>query len=200
MAIAVLVSSLYGWTLAPGLSLAHYGSDGGDLITAAAIMGVAHPTGYPTYLGLAWLFQQLPVSQLAFRTNLLSATAAVFAVLGTAQLIRTLIPQDQDGWCSRYAATVGALSLAVAPLFWSQALIAEVYSLHTLFVVLLLCFMALTLLTGLPVTGTRLLWQGVIAGLALGNHLTIALFVLAWLISGLLGDGNSAGGLACAGG
>ena len=65
--------------MAPGLSWANGGTDGGDLITAAATGGVAHPTGYPTYLLVASLFQRMPVGTLAFRTNLLSAVAAVLA-------------------------------------------------------------------------------------------------------------------------
>src|SRR5512136_2543960 len=67
--------------MAPGLTWANGGSDGGDLITAAATGGVAHPTGYPVYLLLAKLFQLLPVSSLAFRTNLMSAVAAILAAV-----------------------------------------------------------------------------------------------------------------------
>ncbi len=42
--------TVYGMTLAPGLTWANSGADGGDLITAAATGGVPHPTGYPVYL------------------------------------------------------------------------------------------------------------------------------------------------------
>ena len=41
--------ALYGLTLAPGLTWAHGGVDGGDLLAAALTAGVPHPTGYPTY-------------------------------------------------------------------------------------------------------------------------------------------------------
>ena len=66
-------------TLAPGLTWANGGSDGGDLIAAAARGGIAHPTGYPLYLLLARLFQFLPLGSLAFRTNLMSALATALA-------------------------------------------------------------------------------------------------------------------------
>jgi uncharacterized membrane protein len=72
---------IYLRTLAPGLTWANDGADGGDFITATATNGIAHPTGYPVYPLLAKLFQALPVGPLAFRTNLLSALAAVLAAV-----------------------------------------------------------------------------------------------------------------------
>ena len=71
---------IYLATLAPGLTFEHYGTDGGDLITAARTLGVPHPTGYPTYTLLAWLFSHLPVGIIAYRVNLLSAISAAGAV------------------------------------------------------------------------------------------------------------------------
>ena len=45
--LAALV--LYARTLAPGLTWAHHAADGGDLLAAALVGGVPHPSGYPTY-------------------------------------------------------------------------------------------------------------------------------------------------------
>ena len=62
IAILVLVlGGVYFSTLAPGLTWAHNGADGGDLLSAVASGGVPHPTGYPTYLLLAQAFQYIPV-------------------------------------------------------------------------------------------------------------------------------------------
>ena len=47
--VAVALLPIYLTTLAPGLTWANDGADGGDLVTAAATLGVAHPTGYPLY-------------------------------------------------------------------------------------------------------------------------------------------------------
>ncbi|HLO31264.1 MAG TPA: DUF2723 domain-containing protein, partial [Anaerolineales bacterium] len=79
--LACSLSAIYLSTLAPGLSWANDGSDGGDLIAAAATNGNAHPTGYPLYLILARIFQFLPVGSLAWRTNLMSALATVCAAV-----------------------------------------------------------------------------------------------------------------------
>src|SRR3990172_6853730 len=113
-------------TLAPGLTWANGGSDGGDLIAAAATGGIAHPTGYPLYLLLARLFQLLPVGSLAFRTNLLSAIASALA----AALVYGLVMRASSGsravqdWPAGMAA---GYAFGLAPLIWSQALITQVY-------------------------------------------------------------------------
>src|SRR5881396_41572 len=80
LAIAILAIA-YARTLAPGVTWANDGADSGDLVTAAATLGVAHPTGYPTYLILARLFQLIPVGDLALRSTIVSAVAAVLAAL-----------------------------------------------------------------------------------------------------------------------
>ena len=45
----LLALGLYARTLAPGLTWAHNGADGGDFLAAALTHGVPHPSGYPTY-------------------------------------------------------------------------------------------------------------------------------------------------------
>ena len=70
--LALSLSMVYWRTLAPGLTWANDGADGGDLITAAATGGVPHPGGYPLYILLARLFQFLPagVRDWCIRRNL----------------------------------------------------------------------------------------------------------------------------------
>ncbi len=53
LVLAISLIAVYLFTMAPGLTWANSGADGGDLITAAATGGVAHPTGYPTFLLIA---------------------------------------------------------------------------------------------------------------------------------------------------
>ena len=56
LAPPIIIALAYARTLAPSITWANDGSDSGDLVAAAATLGVAHPTGYPTYLLLARLF------------------------------------------------------------------------------------------------------------------------------------------------
>lgn len=173
--LATLLAVAYGCTLAPGLTWAHQGTDGGDLATAAAVLGVAHPTGYPTYVLLARLFQVLPVGEVAFRTNLLSAWCALLAALCVYGMVRALNSGSRGYHLA--AAGLAALVCGLAPVFWSQAIITEVYSLNALFFGLLLLFAAQD--EAAPGWSGR--GQGFVAGLALGNHLTIGIAVVAWL-------------------
>ena len=62
---------VYLATLAPDITWAYQGTDGGDLITAAYTLGVPHPSGYPTYVLMGWLFSKLPVGTIAWRFNFL---------------------------------------------------------------------------------------------------------------------------------
>ena len=76
----VLALLLYGRTLAPGLTWAHDGADGGDFLSAALTGGIPHPPGYPTYtLLLRAAMALLPVSP-ARAGNWLSAGCAALAV------------------------------------------------------------------------------------------------------------------------
>ena len=75
--VVVLPAALYLSTLAPTLTWAHNGQDGGDLVTAVYTSGVPHPPGYPTYVLLGKLFALLPVSEPAYRLNLMSEVCAV---------------------------------------------------------------------------------------------------------------------------
>lgn len=176
--LGVLAFSLLGvylTSMAPGLTWANYGADGGDLVTAAATGGVAHPTGYPVYLLLARLFQLLPVGSLAFRTNLMSAFAAVLAaMLVYALVIRTTVPFN--GHRNWLAALASAFAFGLSPLVWSQAVITEVYALHALFVASIL-FLATEDLSGCLAQKHLDRSLGLVLGLAVGNHVTSILLL-----------------------
>jgi len=173
--LAISLMGLYLSSMAPGLTWANYGSDGGDLITAAATGGVAHPSGYPLYLLLARLFQFLPLGSLAFRTNLLSAFAITFAAVLVGELMAHSLPLS-DGRPNWWAGLASAYAFGLAPLVWSQAVITEVYGVHILFVVLILFLSSGSLPSSF--TPRRLdLCLGLAFGLGLGNHLTLILLL-----------------------
>ena len=159
----LLLGLAYGLTLAPGLTWANNGADGGDLISAAATGGVAHPSGYPLYLLLAGLFQRIPVGSLAFRTNLMSAVCTLLA----AGLLFELLENQLD---SELSALAGALVFGLSPLVWSQAVISEVYALQALLTVAIMYALLSPIRSPLLYVG-----QGLLFGLALGNHLTTLL-------------------------
>lgn len=176
MGASVLAFVVYLWTLAPALTFANYGTDGGDLIAAAQTLGVPHPSGYPTYTLLAWLFTHLPVGVIAYRVNLLSAVCAAITVglvLRTAQ-----IEMGAEGPGSPIP-LVTALIFAFSSLFWSQAVISEVYALLALFAALLLLLLLRWRAGG---RDWLLLLAAFALGLGLGNHLTLLFVVPAALV------------------
>lgn len=103
-------------------------ADAGEFQLAAALLGVAHPPGYPLYTLVGHLFIRLiPWGNPAYRLNLLSAILAAGTLVLVARAVRL--------WASRLGATplvaltgglAAALTLGTATTFWAQATIANV--------------------------------------------------------------------------
>ena len=197
IASALLALALYGSTLAPTLSWGwrRIGVDGGELLAAAESLGVPHPSGYPTFMLLLKGFGTLvPLGDFAFRGNLASALLATATVGLLYWLVYRIVRQmavDVPRAYAALAAALGALTFASSPLFWSQAVITEVYTLNTLFVGALavqatyIVFRRSAEGTSIrPVPRGLLAATGVTLGLGLGNHLTLAAVALplaAWV-------------------
>jgi hypothetical protein len=125
---AVLAMFVYVLTLAPDLTSSNFGSDGGELITAAVTLGIPHPPGYPTYVLLGKMFSLLPISNIAYRFNLFSALAMATA---TAFASATAYESLRGAGSARPAALATGLAFAFSSLVWSQAIITEVYALNS---------------------------------------------------------------------
>jgi hypothetical protein len=161
--LALILGLCYSLSIAPGLTWAHFSADGGDLISAAATGGVPHPSGYPLYLILARGFQILPVGNLAFRTNLLSAVCTILTVL---LLDAYLLNQLRDRPLAQFASFLAAMAYGLAPFVWGQALVTEVYALHGL--LMMLCIYVWSLEDSKISEWIR----GFVFGVAATNHLT----------------------------
>lgn len=162
MAAGALALGVYLATLAPDLAVGH---DSGEFTTAAAVLGIPHPPGYPLYPILGHLFAWLPLGSVAFRLNLMSALLAAAAVgLSTFAAARL--------WGRPWAAASGCLLAGFTVSFWSQAVAAEKYALHLFLLGLGLACAA---------AGSR--WVALALGLALSYHYTALMAVpgLAWL-------------------
>lgn len=181
--VFVAAFAAYFRTLAP--TIATVFDDSLELQLVSYELGIAHPTGYPLYTLLGKLFTFIPIGDVAFRVNLMSG---VFGGL-TAPLV-FLACRQLD--CRRLPAIAAALVFAFCPVVWSQAVVAEVYSLNALFVAALiyLLFMATrgtTLESGTEteVAGRRSVALAAMAftfGLALTHHRTIVLMAPAAIL------------------
>ncbi len=144
--VFAIVLGLYALTLAPTVVSVFDDSLEFQLVTY--LLGIAHPPGYPLYTVLGWLFTQIPIGDVAYRVNLMSAvfgavTVALVYLIGL-ELTPATQPQessskgysegDHQPWIGVLAALIGAVALALSPVFWSQATVAEVYTLNAAFV------------------------------------------------------------------
>ena len=152
----------YVRTLLPGIAF----GDWGEMQTVPHVLGIAHPTGYPTYIILAWLAELVPIGSIAFRANLLSAVY-VAAALATTTLIALRLGVRP------LIAIAGALALGATGTVWAAATVAEVNPLHLLFAALIVHRALLWERRRSPVD---LAVGGLLMGLALGNHL-LTLFI-----------------------
>jgi hypothetical protein len=171
--VSLIALGLYLGTMAPSLTLGHGSTDGAELAVAVHTRGIPHPTGYPTYVLLAQAFRAFPWRDLAGRLNLFSAVAAALTTGLVAALAGTLFTREKGPLPAAIAAAVAGLSLTVAGLFWSQALVTEVYTLHTLFLALGLWLVQRWRGRG----GIYLPLAGLCLGVGLGNHVSL-LFLL----------------------
>ena len=162
---------VYLATLAPGLTWANDGADGGDLIAAAATGGIAHPTGYPVYLLIARFFQSFPIGSLAYRTNLLSAIAMALASV----LVYVLVRRQLDTSSAWLPSIISGFAFGLSPLAWSQAVITEVYALNALFVALVMYLSADVVSEKSRKRADVIL--GILLGLGIGVHATIILLI-----------------------
>ena len=163
--------TIYLLTLAPDITWAHYGNDGGDLITAAVTLGTPHPSGYATYTLLGKLFSFVPLGTIAYRFNLFSA----LCMAGSATLLAATLLQFTDDKSGFDLPVVAAsLTYAFAPGIWKQAVITEVYALNLLCIALLLWTIA---------SGKSAFWQGLVWGVCITTHLTSLLLLPLLLLS-----------------
>lgn len=166
--LAVLVVfSLYVRTLAP--TVLYYDRpillDSAMLQVQAIVLGIPGGTGSPSWVMLTHLFTYLPFGDPAYRTNLASAVYASGAV-ALVYVVGYLLGR------SVVAAAVGALAFGFGTTLWSQAVVAEVYTLNAL--------MVMSSVTALLFWHRRrhdryLLLGSLLMGLSLTNHITSGL-------------------------
>ncbi len=128
--VAGLAFLLYMSTLAP--TVATLFDDSLEFHVVIPLLGVPHPPGYPLYtlVGKLWTLL-LPLRDPAWRLNVLSALFAALALGILYRLTYMLVPRHR-------AVAPAVITLALAPTFWSQATIAEVYALHMFFMAAIL--------------------------------------------------------------
>jgi 4-amino-4-deoxy-L-arabinose transferase-like glycosyltransferase len=158
--VALALFALYAATAPRTVAM----EDDGLFILSSYFLGIEHPPGYPLFTLIGHLFTYLPFGSVAYRVHLASALFGGLSGGAAWLCARSLI-------AGRLPAYLAALALGISPVFWSQAVIAEVYTLNSFFF-LVLMFM------GLQSRDGRLLpWMALVFGLSLSNHYPLMLLV-----------------------
>jgi hypothetical protein len=182
--VAAAAFAVYVATLTPGVTFI----DSGELATVAATLGIAHPTGYPLFTLLGWLVAHVPLGpEPIVRLNVF---AAACSALGSGVLYfvfrRVLLVSHRGGGgpAVAIAAGAGALLTAFSRTYWSQGLAIEVYSLHSLFIALiLLAFLRAAFPLKGEAAGVRSWYLfALLVGLSFTNHMTTILLAPGLLV------------------
>ncbi|HWN70266.1 MAG TPA: DUF2723 domain-containing protein, partial [Haliangium sp.] len=172
---ASLSFMLYAITASPALGWL----DSPEFVAASVTLGVPHSPGHPLPVLAGYLGTLLPVGDLVFRVNLVSALASAGAAACMAVAARRILDYFAPAlprMARLSAATAVALLYALSWSAWFQAVRAEVYALEAL-----LHGAVLALVTGIltreeqGIDARGLYAASLLAGLALATHPFIAL-------------------------
>ena len=145
--------------------------DTGEFQTVPYILGIAHPTGFPAYILIGFVFSHVvAIGSVAFRMSLFSAVCVGIAC---SSLYVALRRWEVNIWC----AAVAAALFALGPVTLTYAIRAEVHTLALCFESLALTWILMWRLSG---KSWELLMALAAEGLALATH-PIAI----WMLPGL---------------
>jgi hypothetical protein len=185
------------YLLTAGPSIVELFDDSLEFQLVGPTFGIAHPTGYPLYVILGGLWSRLlPIGNWAWRMNALSALFGAIAVGLLFALTRRMVT-THDGRPNQWAGLAAALCFGLGSVWWSQATIAEVYTLHIALVAAIL-----SVTVGMnqsmgdsasipPSVDRRMTWLFLLFGLGLAHHRTtlllapgVAIYLL-WSVPGI---------------
>jgi tetratricopeptide (TPR) repeat protein len=132
LVIFILALIVYILTLAPTVTA----EDSGELVAAAATLGIPHPPGYPLFVVLGKLATLLPFGRSpAYHVTVMTAFFGAGTLILLFLLLRLAIDRTivALGWV---LVMMGTVTL------WSQSVVAEVYTINSFFTLLaLLCLL-----------------------------------------------------------
>ncbi len=153
-----------------------------ELVNTAFALGISHPAGFPIYNLMAKAVTFFPMGSVPFKINLFSSLIACLALLilyaASVSFLRVLAGKESsESFLWPALLPVGFFAFSVP--FWSNTMLAEVYTLHTFFTL----SVVLALLKWKEQEDIRYLYAAALVyGLSAGNHGTVAFYLPAILI------------------
>ena len=132
-AVVLLALGIYLRTMLPSTGF----WDTGEAQTVPPTLSIFHPTGFPTYEILGWLWTRLPFGEVAWRMNLLSAVS-VAAAAGFVTLIAGHLIAERSAALRGGAAGIAGAAFAWASEPWENATRADVHAVNILFVTIVM--------------------------------------------------------------
>lgn len=206
LAVLIITFVVYAITAAPDVTF----TDSGELASVCTTLGTAHPTGYPlfTIIGFLWTLLPLPFSAV-YKLNLMAAFTTSFSAVvfmhtvfvllhfvSTHKYMKSVIQDAKKRKHVSYAirkikpliqenyvlmlSFIMALVYGFSQTVWKQAIAIEVYSLHLLMINLILYVFLKAVLTD-DKTRTLLILTAFLIGLSFTNHMTTILLLPAIL-------------------
>lgn len=191
--IAIITLLIYVRTMTPGMQM----GDGTELATAAYVLGVPHPTGYPFYMLLTKLWLVLTgTGEVITRVTLLNCVLMASAAGVSFCIFRDLLRVIWRTSLSRpllMVAALMALLTAFVRFHWENAVVTEVYALQFFLSLIFVRLVQKMELAGTPSLRSMLLLTAVFALTAAHHRLSLTLalpWVAVWLW-GWSGSGRS---------
>lgn len=162
----IIIFSIFTFALTPST----YVGDSSLFAAASFSLGSAHPPGYPLYILAGKFMTFLPLGNVAFRVNLVSA---IFGVLTSVMVYKTSMELTKN----RHASWAASFMCALSPLLFKESLKAEVYTMNS-FLSMVVFYLGLRMLTRKKELQpgqffSYSLLGSFIIGLGMGNHHTI---------------------------
>jgi len=198
--VSLIVFILYFITLAPSVIQI----DSGELAAVEATLGIAHPTGYPLFTLIGYLFLKIPLPiTTIFQANILSAiycSIGIFFFIKSSELIllnfsysqtqskkgetkkQTLenidINNVEKGLSILNISVVisAALILATSVTYWFQSTSVEVYSLH-IAIITPLIYKLLIIFYSKKIKQKDWFHVSILLALGFSNHMTTVLIL-----------------------
>lgn len=194
--VSLICFVVYCFTLSPDVGF----TDSGELAAVCTTLGVAHPTGYPLYtiLGYLWTLLPLPFSPV-FKLNIFAAFCTALSaglLYWNIQLLLTLVQKTkqasknkktilvQESFDDKKITVIAAttsLLYGFSSIIWHQSSGNEVYSLQlVLFTVIIGLFLRAMIVPDGERKRALMIWA-LTLGLGFGNHGTTILLAPAML-------------------
>ncbi|MBN1999609.1 DUF2723 domain-containing protein [candidate division KSB1 bacterium] len=131
-AIVVVFGVLYLLTMPPTV----LSGDSARFQILANKLGIAHPSGYPLYTSISFLFTRIIISNPAYTVNLFSAVFGIIFLVVLFKLVDYLFE-------NKTVSLLAVFIMGLSQIFWYQSIRAEVYTFYlTLLTISLFCLLS----------------------------------------------------------